>query len=91
MQVLIYRSNTATMRAWDASSPREDLAFLALFRELDESDFYQMLSYEKAGNSEERKLLKLARGGDGGAARKLLMLRLEHEDENWNLIPVEKP
>lgn len=78
MKILVYGNRKSDDIYYDASTPeKEDIAYLALFKILDEE-------WEVYADLEEahRPYYDAARGGDAKAAKKLMYLRRRYEYED---------
>ncbi len=88
MKVLIYGNRKQDDEIYDISSPeKEAAAFLRLFKNLDNG----WRVYTLGINAKEKKLYDAAKGGDAGAAKKLLTMRKDYEYEEWHYGEVINP
>lgn len=85
MKILQYGNRKMEPIAWDASTPElEAAAFLALFQYFD-GDYWRMYTASPL-SGRQKTLYDRAKGGDAGAAKKLLELRKTYEYEDWSLL-----
>jgi hypothetical protein len=88
MRILQYGNRKMEPIAWDASTPElEAAAFLELFRYFN-GDYWQMY-VASPPTPKQKRLYERAKGGDAGAARKLLEMRKDYEYEDWKLVEVQ--
>lgn len=86
-KVLVYRDHNCYTYVYDVSTPELELnAFVSLFKLLDE--YWRF--YDGYLAKDHKLLYESAKSGDASSAKELLNLRIDYEDEGFEILPIQE-